>query len=76
MNFMSFTYRVTLNVRHDTATETEDKEREEPAHYEMGRQTAMKITEKSCGYSGDIIFTKPQVEKSNYFTFQSEGKTN
>lgn len=35
MNFMSFTYRVTLNVRHDTATETEDKEREEPAHYEM-----------------------------------------
>lgn len=31
---MSFIYQVTINVMHDTASEREDKEREESSHCE------------------------------------------
>ena len=34
-NFTCFTFQVTLNVRNDTASETEDKEREEAGHGEI-----------------------------------------
>ena len=34
-NFMSFTYQVTINVMHDTASEREDKDRKDSSHCEM-----------------------------------------